>query len=85
MAIVGAWWVMFEGRAPGCVLAPDEDEALCIAEEETGARPRAAQPLRQPSFPLLNCAGAMQRGGMIGRCLAGQADHCSQDCALRHR
>lgn len=81
--VVGAWWVMFEGREPGCVLAPDEDEALCIAEEETGARPQAAQPLRRASFPLLNCVGAMQREGMMGRCLASHAANCVQDCPLK--
>jgi len=81
--VVGAWWVMFDDRPPGCVLAPDEDEALCIAEEETGARARAARPLRRPSFPLLNCAGPMQREGMMARCLAAQADHCLHDCPLK--
>jgi hypothetical protein len=77
--------VTFEGRSPGCVLAPDEDEALCIAEEETGAKPRTAQPLRRASFPLLNCVGAMQREGILGRCLATHAERCVQECPLKLR
>lgn len=80
---MGAWWIDFEGRAPGCVLAPDMDEALCIAEEETGARPRSAASIRRPSFPLLNCVGAMQREGMMVRCLPSHAAHCVQECPLK--
>lgn len=80
---MSAWWIRFEDRDPGCVLAPDEDEALCIAEEETGSRAQAALPLQRPGFPLLNCPGGLQRSGLMTRCLSSYGANCPRECALR--
>lgn len=65
------------------MITPDLDEALCIAEEETGALPLAMALIQRPSFPLLNCAGPMQRGGMMGHCLPSHAPQCVRECPLK--
>lgn len=57
---VFAWWIDCTGRASDCVIAPDIDEALCIAKEETGARSRRTASIRRPSFLLLNSVDAIR-------------------------
>lgn len=49
-----AFWVDFEGRAPGCVEAPSLEEARDLAKELTGHEVTRIDQLPYPANPRLN-------------------------------